>query len=154
MKEIELSEVRRLIDYDCTTGKFKWRVNRGHMNRGLVAGTMRDGGYIEIMVFGKHLRAHRLAWFIYYGEWPDKEIDHINGDRTDNRIVNLREATRRKNAQNMQCHRDGGVCGVQRTPRGRYQARAYLDKRLRHLGVFDTEIEAHAAYKEAVKSNA
>jgi len=95
-------ELKKILHYDPATGIFTWRERTSiRVIPGMRAGYDRGGrGYIWIKVGGRHYPAHRLAWFYVHGRWPTHEIDHINAVRDDNRITNLREATRRQNHQN------------------------------------------------------
>lgn len=108
---------------------------------------------MEIGINGRSYLAHRLAWLFVHGQWPDAEIDHKNGDRTDNRLCNLRCVTRQHNLMNQRRPRSNnttgylGVC-VDRE-RGAFQARVQVSGRAHHLGRFDTPEAAHAAYVAA-----
>lgn len=95
MAGLTLKQLRDLLDYYPNKGYFTWKVDRtAGIKAGDVAGTKDKDGYIVIRVLGNKYKAHRLAWFYYYEKWPDKEIDHINRIRDDNRIGNLREVDR------------------------------------------------------------
>jgi hypothetical protein len=96
-------------------------------------------------IFGLRLPAHRVVWAIHRGVWPDGEIDHINGDRADNRISNLRDVTRSENARNAAKPRTNrsGVVGVNwRTSKGKWRAYISEGDRTTHLGYFDDFSEA------------
>src|SRR5690606_33911522 len=93
------ARLKQLLDYDPTTGIFTRRVSRGGMKKGSVAGFTSVKGYTVIGVDGKLYSAHRLAWLYVYGVMP-REIDHRNRVKTDNSILNLREASRAMNNQN------------------------------------------------------
>lgn len=92
--------------------------------------------------------AHRLMWFFHYGEWPKHTIDHINRDKTDNRIENLRDVTLRENCQNRQGARADG-CVSWRADRGRWMARITVGGKRRWVGTFQTKHEAIAALAPA-----
>lgn len=148
------TRLRELLHYDPDTGVFTWRVSRGGMAQaGSVAGTTHPQGYLRITVDRRLYLAHRLAFFYTHGRWPTNEIDHVNCVRSDNRLINLREATRSENKQNSRCaqmnSKSGllGVCWDKR--RGRWVAKITLDGNTMHLGYFDSSEEAHAAYLEA-----
>jgi hypothetical protein len=95
-------------------------------------------------VNGRTYIAHRLAWALHYGEEPSLEIDHINGERSDNRIANLRLATRGENCKNVK------AAGVRfEADRGKWLARICVDYKQMNLGRFATEQEARAAYAAA-----
>src|SRR5215468_6803827 len=89
------------------------------------AGCRKTDGYVHIGVDGRTYSAHRLAWFYVYGVWPEHDIDHMNGVRGDNRLVNLREATHIQNCRNSRTCRPNknGFRGVKQTESGyRYEA--------------------------------
>jgi HNH endonuclease len=94
------ADIRNLFSYNSQTGAIFW-VARG---RGRIkkkpAGTVISTGYIGVLVNGKRYLAHRIAWFLHFGEWPIDQINHINGIRTDNSILNLRLATNAQNGKN------------------------------------------------------
>jgi hypothetical protein len=152
-RALSATRVRELLDYDPETGHFYWRVSRGRVSRGSLAGGVHIDGYVLITLDGRIYRSHRLAWLYTHGAWPNGEIDHINGDRTDNRVINLRDTTRAENSQNQRHSRKGskaGLIGVswQKITR-RWQARIFVSGKNKHLGYFDTPEAAHAAYINA-----
>ena len=103
--KLDVDTVKAMLNYDVNTGIFVWLVKRPKVNIGTVAGRQDKDGYNEISLFGKRYKAHRLAWFIMTGKWPTNQIDHINGDKTDNSWSNLREATKQQNMMNVPCRR-------------------------------------------------
>lgn len=101
LAKITVGRLREVLAYDPETGVFLWKVATSSRNRvGSVAGVINNVGYRVICVDGKHYLAHRLAWFYVHGTWPPHEIDHINRDRADNRLINLRLATKSQNMVN------------------------------------------------------
>lgn len=139
-------EARVLFAYDASTGELTWRA--GQQRR---AGTRRTDGYMEVKCRGIRLMAHRLAWLLTYGRWPNGEIDHVNGDRADNRLCNLRECSRAENAQNRARMKNNstGQTGVYwRASKKRYQARISVGGKRIYLGMFATLDEAAEAYRE------
>lgn len=148
----ELAELQRWLSYDPDTGQFTWLAKAtARIKVGSIAGSLRTDGYRSITLLGTHYWEHRLAWFFVYGEWPTMHLDHINGTRDDNRIVNLREVTRSENAQNKRrARRDNstGVLGVTIDYK-KYRAQIRVDGKSTHLGSFDTAEEASDAYLEA-----
>ncbi|EOC1198696.1 HNH endonuclease [Cronobacter sakazakii] len=93
---LELAKLREALYYNPETGNFSSRNHAGIRIRCLIA----NNGYIFVSWRGKKYAAHRLAWFYYHGKWPKEDIDHINGNPSDNSIRNLREATRAQNSHN------------------------------------------------------
>ena len=93
--------VSEVFIYDPSTGVITWKISSGkRAKRGKKAGGINNKGYVYIRYDKQPYLGHRLAWFLFYKEWPEMEIDHINGDRTDNRIENLRVVTRSQNQHN------------------------------------------------------
>ncbi len=143
-----------LLEYDPETGIFVW-IGAIGSNRGSGDGRLigrRAGhhnkrrGRISIWVDGKSYLAHRLAWLYVYGQFPIRDIDHVNGDPKDNRIVNLREATPQQNARN-RSHRSSNSTGYKGVRRhaGKWQARVTVSGQIISLGCFDTIEAAHMA---------
>lgn len=147
------AELDRLA-YDADTGDFYWRFSRGGVCKGDRAGSHGSEGYTQIQIGGKIYYAHRLAWRIAYGHWPARQIDHVNGDRADNRLVNLREATGAQNCQNMAKRSDNksGYVGVSfHIRRQKWRAEISAGGKRRSLGYFADPAAAYAAYVQAKK---
>lgn len=114
--------------------------------------SINDGGYLNGRVFNFGFRAHRVAWAIFYGKWPDDQIDHINGDRRDNRIANLREVTNAVNGRNQKLRSTNktGAIGVHWSKvRKKWHARIMLNGKRTDLGCYDTFEEAVKVREEA-----
>ena len=145
--------VRSLLDYDADTGLLRWRVSRGSVQAGAIAGSPNKDGYLGLSIKRTTVLAHRVIWLHVHGVWPTRQIDHINGDRRDNRLVNLRDVAPAVNSQNLtDAHVDSysGILGVHwhsRDKRWIAQLGAYGKRH--HLGTFRTAEEAHAAYLKA-----
>jgi hypothetical protein len=143
-------EARLRLDYDPATGIFARKYGR---NRGHSAGSIHVRGYRLINVDGVLYRASRLAWLIVYGQWPVNQVDHINGNRSDDRIANLRDVTNAENQHNAMVLRKNnrsGFHGVHfsKTER-RWRAHITVGYRRIMLGRFKTAQEAKSAYMEA-----
>ncbi|WP_034689891.1 HNH endonuclease [Acidovorax sp. MR-S7] len=146
------ARLRHLLDFDACTGVFRWRIKWYRMNPGDIAGTPDGRGYQSIMISRKGYRSHRLAWLHVYGEWPDGDIDHINGDRSDNRITNLRVCTNAENGQNRGLNKNNksGYVGVSfNAQSGKWQAHIHADGRRHRLGEFSVKEDAASAYARA-----
>lgn len=144
------------LRYDPITGQFRWACAAPGIAVGKAAGSISHFGYHIIKLGRQQYRAHRLAWLIVHGEWPQGEIDHINGDRTDNRMANLRAVDRAANSQNRwMAHRDNKSCGLLgatwNKQHKRWQAKIVARKVRHHLGYFETPEQAHEAYLTAKK---
>lgn len=144
-----LAEAKELLRYDENLG-FIWVKIRGkvpHKLIGSVAGGESGRGYLTISLLYHRFAVHRLVWLWHHGEWPSGMIDHVNGDKKDNRIENLRIASSVQNAWNSARSESGGVKGVSKTPSGKFNARIQpLEGEKIYLGTYDTEKEASAAY--------
>ena len=152
---ITQARLTKLFCYDAATGVFTRRIAAGrhgcHM-AGQIAGTLQNCGYLVITIDRRRYMAHRLAWLYVYGVFPKNSLDHINRNKLDNRIINLREATSKQNMQNVLTHKHNtsGYKGVAwHNQRNRWRAYIFNDYRQIHLGLFDTKEEASAARKKA-----
>ena len=155
--------VDSLLSYDSNTGIFIWKKRDSNFFKtpgfcttwnkkyaGKIAGTKSDdSGYVFIPIFKQIIRAHHLAWITQHGICPDGEIDHINGLRHDNRIINLRSVTKKENAKNkrLSVRNKSGFHGVYLHRSGKYRVRFKSEEKLMHLGYFVTLGEAVAARK-------
>jgi hypothetical protein len=146
---LTVERLKQVLDYDPTTGAFTWKTGTARGRPGEQAGALMGLGYRNIGVDATRYLAHRLAWFYVYGCWPEPQIDHINGNRDDNRIANLREATAAQNTWNGA--RKPGVTGFRGVRRkgNRYNAQIMAENRRISLGWFATAEEAAAAYDKA-----
>lgn len=152
MKRPTLQRLNELLSVDCQTGEITWRKSAGRVKAGDQAGGIDKNGYRRISVDGSEVYAHQIVFFINHGFWCGL-IDHLNGVRDDNRIENLRDATASENAKNRTEWRQGVKLGARLTPSGRWSAGITCDGNYYHLGMFDTQIEAHLAYMKARKGS-
>ena len=147
-QEVSPARIKELLSYDPDTGDFTWTGATGPRRAGRIAGSRSDQGYWRIKIAGKHVRAGRLAYLIMNGEWPEREIHHVNGIKDDNRWCNLSEAARGNIEASKPTTNPLGVKGVRYMGR-RYSARIAVNGERIELGLFDTKEEAAAAYKGA-----
>jgi hypothetical protein len=154
MNGLRLEELKSTLSYDAATGVFV-RLSTVNPNPraqiGRQAGGHDSRGYRVIRVKYRKYMAHRLAWFYAHGLWPDGDIDHINGEVDDNRIENLRVATRSQNMANAKTPvtNKSGVKGVFERADGRFLANMTVQKKTVYVGIFDTKEAASAARQSA-----
>ena len=146
---ITQTRLLELLRYAPDTGIFTWRVRTSNrVNVGDVAGTVRKDGYVVLRIDKALMLAHRLAFLHMTGKWPEAEVDHINGVRSDNRWCNLRDVPPRQNKENMRSARAGNkslLLGVTQA-RGKYASQIQVAGKHIHLGYFSCPQAAHEAY--------
>lgn len=145
--------LKEFFNYDPETGVFTRAKDRRKWKAGSVVGTPSQDGYINIGFGYKIYRAHRIAWRYMTGDDPKTGIDHINGNRSDNRFCNLRLATQSENLCNQPKRKaiKSGMKGVYGGKNGKFYSKIMLRGKSTHLGTFDTKEEAQAAYNAASK---
>lgn len=139
--------LKSLLRYDGSTGQFIWiKPPKQHPRMLNKTAGADNTGYILIKIDGKKYKAHRLAWLYVYGTLPVSNLDHINGNPFDNRINNLRECTQAQNIANMRRWANKMLPkGVKRAGK-KFQARITYQKKVLHLGIYETVDEASDAY--------
>lgn len=151
-KEICPNEVVKNLRYDEESGKLFWKVRTSHRVKvGDEVKSRSSRGYIRVSINGNRYFAHRVIWAIFYGDAPDFQIDHINGDIQDNRICNLRKATHSQNNwnQKLQKKNTSGIKGVSwDKERSKWTARCTKFGKVHCVGRFDDIHEAEAAIVE------
>lgn len=159
-KPLTAEYVREILSYDPETGILRWRhrftFSPGWSTRYFdkPAG-FKVRGHLQIQIDGANYYAHRLAWLIFYGEWPEDQIDHVNGVRDDNPIKNLRLADNSENGFNkaMQRNNTSGFIGISfSAQRGMWEARIWVKQKCKWRGFFDTPEEADKARRQAIKT--
>lgn len=160
---ITQEQLRERLSYDPDTGVFTW-LRRPENSRddkrwntsfaGTIAGRTNGKGYRQIGIGDRRYHAHRLAWLYVHGIWPSDHVDHIDGNKLNNAIANLREATHTQNQYNCGRRRDNasghkGVCWHRQ--RCKWQAQIRVNRRHIHLGLYDCPDAAAAAYAAAAK---
>ena len=146
--------LKQVLYYDNKTGEFTWRENSSKSMSNKAAGFLNDQGYILIGIGNDKYRAHRLAWLYVYGEWPQNDLDHINGIKTDNFITNLREATDSQNLSNSKKPKTNksGFKGVSwHSNAKKWQSHIRVNGKSIYLGLFQTPEKAHQAYRTAAR---
>jgi len=148
--------LKSLFRYDEKTGLFE-RISDKHQGITNIkkVGYVNDSGYLLISVLNKRYRAHRLAWLYMTGNMPTDQIDHINLDRLDNRFVNLRECNNEENNRNSRkkSTNTSGYRGVHFNKQcNKWQARARVNGKRHHIGLFNSAKEAGIAYEKYISN--
>ena len=147
-KELTQKRLKEVLDYNSNTGEFFWKESMGNRGAGAPAGSINSCGYRLISIDCRRLPGHQWAWLYVYGYFPENEIDHINRNRLDNRIENLREASRSCNRRNSCVPRNctTGVKGVGWDKwSGKWAARIYDQQKNIRIGRYKDFSEAVCA---------
>jgi len=154
---LQMSAAISRFNYDSSSGVFTYKVATSKSRIGQVAGSCTAGGYLEVTLLRKRIHLHRLAWLVYYGELPASgvHIDHIDGNRKNNAIANLRLATASENGQNrkrVNSNSASGVPGVHwYKAYKKWSAEVMVNRVKIHLGYFNTIEEATYARRTATE---
>lgn len=147
--ELDVQLLSDYINYNSETGVLTWRKNFFKTKIGKEIGSISTLGYRKVTFKGLTILCHRVAWAIHYGEQPPEVIDHINGNRTDNRMSNLRSVTMGGNARNQRSasksNKSSKYLGVSKFE-GRWRAKIKSHGKYIFIGYFDTEEQARDAY--------
>ena len=151
--KLTVEQLKDTLDYDAGTGVFMWKIRPSKaVKAGDVAGCVEKRiGYITVGIGGRVYKAHRLAWLYVYGSWPKGLIDHINGNKADNRIDNLRDVLADGNSQNVRKpnrRNKSGFMGVIWF-QNKWRASMSVNGKSKWLGDYSTPEEAHQVYLEA-----
>jgi hypothetical protein len=151
---MNIQKMREFISYDPDSGVMTWKkVLSNRTKPGALCGANIDSkGYGRVCFDGKQYRAHRVVWALFYGEAPDQQIDHINGNRLDNRIANLRLASNAQNSRNCRLSKNNtsGITGVVfHKGTKKWLAQIMLNRQRIYLGLYDTIEMAAAVRKKA-----
>ena len=163
MCPITVEELRSRFEYEASSGRLTWRRRDEHSYQhvrwntkyaGKVVGVLDKAGYRVVRFNGRTIKAHRVVWALTHGAWPDAYVDHIDCDRSNNRISNLRLATPLQSSQNQRTPKTNksgfkGVCW--NAAASKWQAGICCRRRKIHLGLFSTPEEAAAAYAKAAE---
>ena len=154
-QSLDVKQLFNYLSYNPDMGEFTWVMNTHRPQRvGEIAGNANSRGYVSMSVNGLRFYAHRLAWAMSNGEWPLLDIDHINGNKSDNRICNLRHATRSENMFNRgrQKNNTSGMKGVTFCKcTGLWRAQMMVNRKSVKVGRFNSKEEASAAYLAKAK---
>lgn len=149
--------LKQILEYNPQTGIFRWVISPSRVvAKGSIAGSVNSRGYLQLQFLGKKYTLHKLAWWFSHGEFTKSRIDHINGDKTDNRICNLRLCNNSENMLNtgLQSNNQSGVKGVCWDKQHKtWCAYAFKNRKKIHLGRFENFDDAVKARKEYIKHN-
>lgn len=147
---VPVERLRELLKYDPETGVLRWRVGYGKAVAGSEAGYLQSARYMTLGIDGEKFRAHRVAWALVYGEWPEHTIDHLDGDRCNNKLANLRCVPQAVNMQNIRkptSRNTSGYLGVYWSDRrGGWMASVTTGGKQRRWGPYKTRERAYATY--------
>lgn len=148
-------QLKDALSYDAESGAFVWKIAIGRKIRpGRAAGANKDG-YTTINLCGERFLAHRLAWMFVNGSFPDGLIDHIDGNKSNNAIANLRIATASENGQNRKLPNKNNKCGLIGArfveSKNKFVASIRIDGKSKHIGYFKSAELAHSAYISSKK---
>lgn len=152
--QLPVSELHERFRCDFERGVLFHREDCQHPYAGKVAGCLKRAGYVSVKIDRKDYLVHRVIWAMYHGTWPCAVLDHKDCDRQNNAISNLREANQQQNCANRtkMSNRSSKMKGVTWNKKvGKWQAQIGLREKNYYLGVFDTEVAAHAAYASKAK---
>jgi hypothetical protein len=153
---ITAERLRELVHYCPETGVFTHLQSRGRVRPGIPAGCP-SNGYIVIRLDKVLYGAHRLAWLYVHGHFPNADTDHIDGNKSNNRINNLRDVDRSTNLQNQKRastrNKSTGLLGVNKRENGSFRAYIKINGKIVSLGTFDNAEDAHEAYLSAKREH-
>lgn len=151
-QDLTPERLRELLHYEPEVGVFSWKAPRRGVRPGRT-GNVRPDGYIRIGIDGVNYLAHRLAWLYMTGGWPTIDVDHRDGNPSNNQFINLRDVSQQMNIENIRAatkrNRSSGLLGVSFHARDSlWRARIRIDGKDRTIGYFKTPEAAHSAYLE------
>lgn len=152
VKRITAERLREVLHYSPETGVFTWLITQSNRKlAGSIAGGPAGRGYLRIAIDGQRYQSHRLAWLYMTGGHPVNDIDHLNGDKRDNRFSNLRDVNNVTNLHNQRKahphNKSSGMLGVSfHQGAGKYTAQIHHAGKKIHLGCFTSAEEAREAY--------
>jgi hypothetical protein len=155
-RKLTHTRLLELLEYHPDTGIFTHKISRGRSIKGKAAGNLSDKGYVRISIDGVHFKAHRLAWFYCFQEWPDGLLDHEDKNKSNNRLDNLREATSVQNGHNTHLYSNNstGFTGVSwHVASGKFIAQIRINSKTAYLGLYTSAQDASEAYQKVAKQH-
>lgn len=152
LKQTELQEVFEIVDGQIWRKEYVSKDGRNIKRRVFENIVNHHTGYCYRKFKGRMVGYHRIMWVLVHGDIPNGlDIDHIDGNRLNNDISNLRLVTRRQNCHNMKKHRKGKLVGCTYVKdKSKWRANIWINSKVKFIGYFNTEQEAHEAYKAAL----
>lgn len=152
LKNPTSADLNQIYNYDACTGALTFAIDAFAAKKDTLATKNHIQGYLHVRIGKKYYLAHRVIWCMIHGDWPD-QIDHINHNRKDNRLINLRNVSARSNQLNISLKRNNssGINGVRKLPSGNFCAYIMVNRKQISLGTYLTLEEAKAARKQADK---
>lgn len=153
LDNLTAEQVRHRFNYDPATGVLRWAISPSkNVKAGDVAGSSHGDGYLRVRIGASRYLVHRIIWLHHYGKWPDGHVDHLDGEKRNNRVSNMRDSTRSVNAQNQRsasANNKAKLLGVAMRPNGKCVAAINVCGKKMYLGIFRDPQEAHSTYLEA-----
>lgn len=150
LREFTQIDLINIYEYHPASGELRHKIDTVKGTKGYLATYPHSQGYLSVVIGGKEYLAHRIIWFMQTGYWPD-QVDHIDHDRSNNRLDNLREVSSRLNQLNMSQKKSNtsGVTGVRVLSSGKYHAYIMVNRKQIALGSYDDIDDAKAARQAA-----
>lgn len=149
---LTFEEVSRLLAYEPETGILRWvKSPNSRIKVSSKAGSKSGFGYVKLKINRKEYFAHRIAWLLHYGHWPSGQIDHIDNDRANNAIANLRVCTASQNQRNQKIRRSNssGIKGVYWDANlGKWKVQVRGDGRIQYGGHYTSISDAECAARD------
>lgn len=153
--DLDLNELRNLLNYNPETGILSWRIDRNVIKAGEPIGSLHHSGYLVFKFKKRQYLVHRIIWFGMTGKWPDDQIDHIDTIKTNNKWNNLREASHTENQRNKNINKANNTSGYKgvtwHKKRQKWRADIKVNGKSLTIGSFDNILDAVKAREEAGK---
>lgn len=156
LNNLTQEELKSQVDYNPESGIFTWKISSGRVKSGCVVSGLDYYGYLRISINKTRYRAHRLAWLYIHGKFPINLVDHIDGNKANNSLANLREATNQENCRNVKLSKLNtyGYKGVSKHPLvNKWQAACWIDGKSVYLGLHETPIIASKIREEFARKH-
>lgn len=156
-KKININEIFERLGYIKETGQIFWKKplrKKSLINK--IINRISNNGYVIVKIYNTRIQIHRIVWLFENGTWPNGVIDHVDGNKLNNKYNNLRVVTMRTNSQNRKEHRNGNLLGAHKNTKSnknQWASRIQINGKSIYLGSFRTQVEAHNAYIEELNKH-